>query len=408
MALPDSRGYFGNYGGRFVSQLLIPALDELQQAYTKISKEIGFKQELTALLKNYAGRPTRLYYAKNISQSWGADVYLKREDLLHTGAHKINNTLGQVLLAKKMGKKRIIAETGAGQHGVATATACALFKLPCVVYMGNEDLRRQSINQFRMELMGAKVIGVGGIKGTLRNAINEALRDWATNVEDTHYVIGSVVGPHPFPQIVRNFQAVIGDETKKQILKEKGQLPNVIFACVGGGSNAIGMFHAFRDDNNVQLVGIEAGGTSFSEGEHASTLTKGRPGILHGSLSYLLNDSCGQISNVHSISAGLDYPGVGPEHSYLKDIKRAEYASVKDQDALAALRELSEKEGILPALETSHAIAYAKKWLRRELKKKKRFKNTPLIIINLSGRGDKDVAEVKQILKDSIQLTNIK
>ncbi len=396
--LPDSRGYFGSYGGRFVSQLLIPALDELERAYAKTSKETAFKQELTSLLKNYAGRPTRLYYAKNISRSWGADIYLKREDMLHTGAHKINNTLGQVLLAQKMGKKRIIAETGAGQHGVAIATACALFSLPCVVYMGNEDLRRQSINQFRMELTGAKVIGVGGVKGTLRNAINEALRDWATNVEDTHYVIGSAVGPHPFPQIVRDFQSIIGEETKKQVIKERGKLPDAVFACVGGGSNALGMFHKFIGDSNVQLVGVEAGGTSFLEGEHSSTLTKGKPGILHGSLSYLLNDSAGQVSNVHSVSAGLDYPGVGPEHSYLKDTKRVKYASVKDQDALSALRELSEKEGILPALETSHAIAYAKKWLRSELKKKKCSKEIPFIVINLSGRGDKDVAEVKHIL----------
>ncbi len=401
MTLPTSRGYFGKYGGRFVSQLLISALDELEKAYAQISKDLTFKKEFKSLLKNYAGRPSNLYYARNLSEYWGAKVYLKREDLLHTGAHKINNTLGQVLLAKRMKKKRIIAETGAGQHGVATATACALFKLPCIVYMGNKDLRRQSMNQFRMELMGAKVVGVGGPESTLQNAINEALRDWAINVDDTHYIIGSVVGPHPFPKIVRNFQSIIGEETKKQILETEGKLPNAIFACVGGGSNAIGIFHKFRADEEVKLIGVEAGGKSFKREEHSATLTKGKPGILHGSLSYLLNDANGQISNVHSISAGLDYPGVGPEHSYLKDTKRALYVSVSDKEALAGLKELSEIEGIVPALETSHAIAFAKKWVKLELKKKQRFKDQPIIVINISGRGDKDVAEVKRILAES-------
>ena len=398
MALPNPLGYFGNYGGRFVSELLMPALEELEEAYREASKDPAFKKELSRFLRDYAGRPTNLYYARNLSEKWGAKVYLKREDLLHTGAHKINNTLGQVLLARRMGKSRIIAETGAGQHGVATATACALFNLPCVVYMGHEDLRRQSINQFRMELMGARVHGVGGSRGTLRNAINEALRDWATHVDETHYVIGSAVGPHPFPKIVRDFQAVIGKEARKQILKAEDRLPDAVFACVGGGSNAIGIFHAFRDDKKVRLIGVEAGGKAYEPGGHSSTLGKGRPGILHGSLSYLLSDREGQVSNVHSVSAGLDYPGVGPEHSYLKDIRRAVYVSAKDKEALSGLKELAEAEGIIPALETSHAVAFAKKWISIERKRKTYSKKKyPLIVINLSGRGDKDVAEVKRL-----------
>ena len=388
--VPNAKGYFGKYGGKFVSELLIPALDELERAYKRSVEDRSHQKKLNYLLREYAGRPTRLYFAENLSKLWGAKVYLKREDLLHTGAHKINNTLGQVLLARSMGKKRVIAETGAGQHGVATATACALFSIPCTIYMGKEDIRRQSLNKFRIELLGAEVIGVGGEKGTLRNAINEALRDWATNADYTHYVVGSVVGPYPFPMIVRDLQSVIGKEAKKQILKLEGRLPHAIFACVGGGSNAIGIFHHFRYDKKVQLIGVEAGGRSSKPGDHSATLTKGKPGILHGSLSYLLQTSQGQVSDVHSISAGLDYPGVGPEHSYLKDIQRASYVSVKDKEALKAFRDISESEGIIPALETSHAIAFARKWIESQKKK------DTLIIINLSGRGDKDVGQLSQ------------
>ncbi len=385
--------YFGKYGGSFASEILMPALDELETLYIQFSKDKSFSKELNSLLKKYAGRPTPLYFASNLSLKWKGKIYLKREDLLHTGAHKINNSLAQVLLAKKMGKKRIIAETGAGQHGVATATACSLFKIPCTIYMGTEDLRRQALNKFRMELLGAQVIASGGSKGTLRHAINDALRDWATNVDNTHYVIGSVVGPHPFPTMVRNFQSVIGREARSQILKLEGNLPKAIFACVGGGSNAIGFFHHFRNDK-VKLIGVEAGGENSKLGNHSSTLTKGTPGVLHGSFSYLLQDKEGQIADVHSISAGLDYPSVGPEHAYLKDSGRAEYYSVTDKQALATFQEVSKEEGIIPALETAHAFAFAKKWLKQQSQKE------PLIIINLSGRGDKDVQEALHLIHE--------
>ena len=395
VSLPDKHGYFGDYGGRFVSELLMPALIELEKAYSHFSKDKKFQAELKELLEEYAGRPTRLYFARNLSEKLHAEIFLKREDLLHTGAHKINNTLGQVLLASKMNKKRIIAETGAGQHGVATATASALFHLKCKVYMGNEDLRRQELNAFRMELLGAEIEGTGGPKGTLRDAINEALRDWSKTVGDTHYVIGSVVGPHPFPSMVRDFQSVIGKEARKQILSKAKKLPDAVIACVGGGSNAMGLFTGFLHDN-VRLFGVEAGGHSSHPGDHSMTLSKGSPGILHGAKSYLLQNEDGLVQSVHSVSAGLDYPGVGPQHAFLKDSKRAEYISVNDKEALTAFQELARLEGIIPALESSHAVAGAFKIVR---KLKKEGKSNPLIIINISGRGDKDVAEARSILK---------
>ncbi|RME92712.1 MAG: tryptophan synthase subunit beta [Candidatus Hydrogenedentota bacterium] len=393
---PDKRGYFGNFGGKFASELLLPALLELESAYNYWKKKPEFNNELKHLLQEYAGRPTPLSYAQNLSNKWGAKIYLKREDLLHTGAHKINNTLGQVLLAKKMGKKRIIAETGAGQHGVATATACALMGLECVVFMGEEDLRRQELNAFRMSLLGATVVGVGGKKGTLRDAVNEALREWSKTVGETHYCIGSVVGPHPFPKIVRDFQKVIGKEARRQILQKENKLPNAVIACVGGGSNAIGIFHGFIRDDQVNLIGVEAGGSGAKPGMHSRTLTKGSPGILHGSLSYILQDSDGMVLPVHSISAGLDYPGVGPEHAYLKETKRAKYLFATDKEALTAFETLSKEEGIIPALESAHAVAGAKKWIREYHKENKQ---EPIIIINLSGRGDKDIHEANLLLK---------
>ncbi len=394
--LPDKKGYFGEFGGAFITELLIPAVQELEVAYLKSQKDKKFKKQLDYLYTNYANRPTLLYYANNLSDKLGAKIYLKREDLLHTGAHKINNTIGQVLLAKTLKKKRIIAETGAGQHGVATATACALLDLPCKVYMGHEDLRRQELNVFRMRLLGAEVQSVGvKKKGTLRDAINEALRDWATNLDTTHYVIGSAIGPHPFPMIVRDFQSVIGIEARKQILAKEGKLPDAIFACVGGGSNAIGLFHAFRKDLSVQLIGVEAGGHNTQLGNHSATLCEGTPGILHGCLTYLLQNQQGFISETNSVSAGLDYPGVGPEHAYLKQTQRAKYVQVSNDDALKAFQMLSKLEGIIPALETSHPIAYLKKWIKQNKKNVKE----PLLIVNLSGRGDKDVSEVLRILE---------
>ncbi|MCS6983997.1 MAG: tryptophan synthase subunit beta [Leptospiraceae bacterium] len=388
------KGYFGNFGGQFVSELLMPALEELEKAFAHFRRDLNFQREFRYLLKTYAGRPSLLYKAENLSKLWQARVYLKREDLLHTGSHKINNCLGQVLLAKKMSKKRIIAETGAGQHGVATATAAALMKIPCKIYMGEEDLRRQALNGFRMRLLGAEVEGVGGEKGTLRDAVNEALRDWSRTVGETHYVIGSVIGPHPFPSLVRYFQSVIGREARVQILRAERSLPDAIFACVGGGSNAIGIFSAFLKDKQVELIGAEAGGLSPRPGENAASLTLGRPGILQGSLTYLLQDEEGIVHEVHSVSAGLDYPGVGPEHAYLYEKKRARYVAISDQEALSAFALLSREEGILPALESSHAVAAAQKW-REKCKKK-----NPLMIINLSGRGDKDVAEVQRLLEE--------
>lgn len=379
------KGWFGNFGGKYIPEVLVPVIEELEKAYYTIGKSKEFRKELWYLLKNYAGRPTPLYFAKNLSEYLGgAKIYLKREDLLHTGAHKINNSLGQVLLAKKMGKKRIIAETGAGQHGVATATACALLNLECVIYMGKLDVERQKPNVFRMNILGAKVVPVEKGSCTLKDAINEAMRDWIENVETTLYVIGSAVGPHPYPTMVKDFQSVIGKETLKQIMKIEGRLPDKVIACVGGGSNAIGIFAPFIKYKEVELIGVEGGGKSPKLGENAATLCFGKVGILHGAKSYLLYDENGQVVETHSISAGLDYPGVGPEHSYLKEIGRVRYTYAKDKETLEALKLLSQKEGIIPALEPAHAIAEA-------IKLAPKMKKDQIIIVNLSGRGDKDL-----------------
>ena len=383
--LPDARGYFGKYGGQYVPETLIPALRELEEAYYSIGQDSSFKEEIDSYLKDYAGRPTPLYYAERYSKYFGnSRIYLKREDLLHTGAHKINNTIGQVLLARRMGKRKVIAETGAGQHGVATATACSLFGMDCIVFMGAKDTIRQETNVLRMKLLGAEVIPVDKGSGTLKDAINEAIRYWVTNVRDTYYCIGSVVGPHPYPLIVRNFQSVIGRETRKQIMEKEGRLPDFIVACVGGGSNSIGIFHEFTEESEVELIGVEAGGSRKNEDRNAATLKYGTPGSLHGSFSYVLQDEDGQICEAYSVSAGLDYPGVGPEHSYLKDIGRVRYETILDEEALLAFKNLSRLEGIIPALESSHALAYAEK-LAGTLPEGK------IIIVNLSGRGDKDL-----------------
>jgi len=389
-------GYFGQFGGKFVPETVIPALKELEEAYLEAKKDKdGFQKELRDYLKDYAGRPTPLYFAKGLTKKLGgAKIYLKREDLAHTGAHKINNTLGQVLLAKKMNKSRIVAETGAGQHGVATATAAAVFGLPCQIYMGEIDIERQRLNIFRMELLGAKVIPVSSGTRILKDAINEAIRDWVTNIRGTHYVLGSVVGPHPYPMMVRDFQSVIGKETREQILVKEKRLPHYLIACVGGGSNSMGLFYPFLADE-VKLIGVEAGGLGLSSKKHGATLAMGSIGILHGSKSYLLQDGNGQVLSTHSLAAGLDYPGVGPEHSYLKETGRAKYYSVTDEEALEAFQMLSELEGIIPALESAHAIAYLKR-LAPYLEKDK------IIVVNLSGRGDKDVEQVAQILKSKI------
>ncbi|HSL13218.1 MAG TPA: tryptophan synthase subunit beta [Nitrososphaeraceae archaeon] len=385
-------GKFGNFGGKYIPETLVPAIEELEESYKKFTNDSNFKKELKNYLENYAGRPTPIYLAKNLTEyAGGAKIYLKREDLLHGGAHKINNTLGQCLLAKKMGKQRIIAETGAGQHGVGTALSSAVLGLECEIYMGLKDIERQKLNVFRMKLLGAKVHPVKSGTQTLKDAINEALRDWITNVENTYYVIGSVVGPHPYPMIVRNFQSIIGIEIKKQIRKITGTLPNAIVACVGGGSNAIGSFYPFISDQEVSLYGIEAEGSGIKTGKHSATLSAGSTGILHGMQSYLLQDKMGQISATHSISAGLDYPGVGPEHSYLKEIKRVNYKSCTDDDAIKAFVILSEKEGIIPALESAHAISYG-------MKLAKKMKKSETIVITLSGRGDKDVEVVQNYL----------
>ena len=390
---PDRNGHFGQYGGRFVPETLMPCLFELEEAYNKVRRDKGFHQELDAILKDYVGRPTPLYEAKRLGEKLGGiRVFLKREDLTHTGAHKINNTIGQVLLAKRMGKTRIIAETGAGQHGVATATATALLGLECIVYMGKKDTVRQAMNVFRMELTGAKVVPVESGTQTLKDAINEAIRDWVTNVENTYYVIGSVVGPHPYPRIVRDFQSIIGKETKRQIKAACGRLPDCILACVGGGSNAMGMFYPFLKDQDVRLVGVEAAGHGIDSDHHSATLTAGSPGVLHGTMSYLLQDRWGQIKGAHSVAPGLDYPGVGPEHSALKDAGRVQYVAVDDSEALEAFKLLSEIEGIIPALESAHAVAQL-------LKMEKEFKQDDVVVINLSGRGDKDVETVSKILK---------
>ncbi len=384
-------GRYGPYGGRYVPETLIAALDELAEAYDAARREPTFQQELDDLLESYVGRPTPITEVPNLSELVGCRLLLKREDLNHTGAHKINNTLGQILLARRMGKPRIIAETGAGQHGVATATACARFGLECVVYMGEEDMERQRLNVFRMESMGATVVPVGSGTRTLKDATNEALRDWVTNVANTHYVIGSVVGPDPFPAIVRDFQSVIGREARDQVLQLTGGLPAAVVACVGGGSNAIGIFVAFMQDRNVELIGVEAAGEGIATGRHAAPLCAGRPGVLHGSYSYLLQTEDGQVRPAHSVSAGLDYPGVGPEHAYLKDTGRVAYESVTDYEALDAFFTLARREGILPALETAHALAWV-------LKQAGRWSRSDAVLINLSGRGDKDVAHVADIV----------
>src|SRR5690625_1412188 len=390
--MPNSSGHYSNSGGRFVPELLMPALLELDEAYEKAIQDETFVDELNDYLKQYVGRETPLYHAQNISKnSQGPQIYLKREDLNHTGAHKINNTIGQALLAVRMGKKKIVAETGAGQHGVATATVCALLGLECVVFMGDVDMQRQKLNVFRMELLGAKVESVSQGSGTLKDAVNEALRYWASHVTDTHYILGSVVGPHPFPKIVRDFQSVIGNETRKQIIDQTGKLPDAVVACVGGGSNAMGMFYPFIEDKAVPLYGVEAGGAGITSDQHAATITAGNIGILHGTMTHLLQDEHGQIKETYSVSAGLDYPGVGPEHSHLHDTSRVTYTSITDQEALDAFTLLSKTEGIIPALESAHAVAYA-------IKHAKQMSTEETLVVCLSGRGDKDVEQVQDLL----------
>jgi tryptophan synthase beta chain len=390
---PDATGHFGPYGGRFVPEVLMAPLEELEHAYIKARDDEGFQAELKDLLENYAGRPTPLYLAKRLSETLGgARIYFKREDLLHTGAHKINNSLGQALLARRMGKKRIIAETGAGQHGVATATACALFGLECVVYMGEEDMRRQKLNVFRMRLLGAQVVGVTNGSRTLKDAISEAMRDWVTNVSTTYYLLGSALGGHPYPMMVRDFHRVIGIEARRQVLEREGRLPDRIYACVGGGSNAIGIFHPFLQDSSVRLIGVEAGGRSSALGEHAARFEGGAPGVLHGAFSYLLQDADGQVSLTHSVSAGLDYASVGPEHAMLHDQKRAEYLSVTDKRALDAAQFLARTEGLIPALESAHAVA--------EAIDRAPSARGEIFIVNLSGRGDKDTDIYRENIKE--------
>jgi tryptophan synthase beta chain len=391
---PDIHGKFGQYGGRYVPETLMSALFDLEKCYNEAVKDFVFIQEYNQIQKDYNGRPTPLTFAERMTNHFGkARIYLKREDLCHTGAHKLNNAIGQILLAKRLGKKRIIAETGAGQHGVAVATVCAKFGLECVVYMGETDIERQKPNVFRMKLLGAEVRPVTSGSKTLKDATNEAIRDWVTNVNDTHYIIGSVVGPHPYPLIVRNFQSVIGEEAKEQILKAEGKMPDYIVACVGGGSNAIGIFYPFINETKVKLIGVEAGGYGINTSKHCATLTLGEPGIFHGMLTYLLQDKNGQVSEVHSISAGLDYPGVGPEHSLLKDRGRVNYFSVTDDEAMDGLQLITRFEGILPALEASHAIAYLKKFIDKT-------SADELIIVNISGRGDKDLGIITENLKE--------
>jgi tryptophan synthase beta chain len=390
--LPDKHGHFGQFGGRFVPETLMPALLELEEAYGRIRRDPDFKKELAGLLKDYVGRPSPLYFAKHLTEALGGPkVYLKREDLNHTGAHKINNTLGQGLLAQRMGKRRVIAETGAGQHGVATATVAALLGMECDIYMGTEDIRRQRLNVIRMKLLGSRVIPVESGSCTLKDAMNEAIRDWVTNVRHTHYVIGSVAGPHPYPKLVRDFQAIIGQETKVQMRQQEGRLPDCLVACVGGGSNAMGLFYPFLKDP-VRFIGVEAAGHGIESGRHSATLVAGNVGVLHGACSYLLQDPWGNIREAHSLAPGLDYPGVGPEHSFFKESGRAQYVAINDQEALEGFKLLSRTEGILPALESSHAVAYVQKMARE-------FKPGELVVINLSGRGDKDVEAVAELLE---------
>lgn len=387
---PDARGRFGAFGGRYVPETLVPALDELEHEFTRAWTDPAFREEFERLSREYVGRPTPLTEARRVSEDTGLHVTVKREDLCHTGAHKINNALGQALLARRMGKRRIIAETGAGQHGVATATVCALFGLECVVYMGVEDCERQKINVFRMKLLGARVVPVTSGTKTLKDALNEAMRDWVTNVADTHYIIGTAAGPHPYPYLVREFQSVIGIEARSQYRERYGCLPDACVACVGGGSNAIGLFHAFAGDEGVRLVGVEAGGDGIETGRHAAPLTAGSPGVLHGSYSYLMQDENGQVLGTHSVSAGLDYPGVGAEHAYLKDSGRAEYTSVTDDEALDAFRWLARREGLIPAFESAHAFAVLRKG---------GFRPGERVLVNLSGRGDKDMETASRILR---------
>jgi tryptophan synthase beta chain len=393
LALVVQRGRFGPWGGRYVPETLMAALEELEHEYERAKKDPRFKARLSELLKTYAGRPTPLFFARRLTQKLGgAKIYLKREDLLHTGAHKINNCLGQALLVERMGKHRVVAETGAGQHGVATATVCALFGLECVVYMGTEDMRRQELNVFRMRLLGAEVRGVDAGSRTLKDAINEGMRDWVTNVRTTHYLLGSVLGPHPYPTMVRDFHTVIGRETRAQIMKAEGKLPTAIIACVGGGSNSIGIFHDFIGDKKVKLIGVEAGGRGDKLGEHAARFRGGLPGVLQGTFSYVLQDEAGQIASTHSVSAGLDYPSIGPEHAWLADTKRAEYVAASDAEALDACKLLAQTEGIIPALESAHAVAEV-------LKRAPGMKKSEVVVVNVSGRGDKDIGILRENLK---------
>ncbi len=389
--MPDERGHFGQFGGRFVSETLFYALDELQSMYNRLKKDPAFQAEIDHDLTHYVGRPSPLYLAERWTEkTGGARLFLKREDLNHTGAHKVNNTIGQALLAKYSGKKRVIAETGAGQHGVATATVAARLGLECVVYMGSEDVKRQSLNVYRMKLLGATVIPVESGSKTLKDAMNEAMRDWVTNVDDTFYIIGTAAGPHPYPQLVRDFQCIIGREARSQCLEQTGRLPDALVACVGGGSNAIGLFHPFLDDASVAMYGVEAGGLGLDTGQHAAPLSAGIPGVLHGNRTYLMEDENGQIIDTHSVSAGLDYPGVGPEHSWLKDLGRVNYVAITDDDAMAAFRSLTKVEGIMPALESAHAVAYAEKLAAK-------MDRDDIVIVNLSGRGDKDILTVAKL-----------
>jgi len=390
--LPNKKGRFGPYGGRYVAETLMPALQELEQVYQSVRRKPAFKKQLTEQLKHYVGRPTALYFAERLTEHWGgAKVYLKREDLCHTGAHKINNTLGQILLAQEMGKKRVIAETGAGQHGVAVATVAARLGLSCEIYMGTEDMSRQALNVIRMRMLGAKVTGVSTGSRTLKDAISEALRDWTANVGHTHYILGSVLGPHPYPMMIRDFQSVIGKEARQQILRFEGRLPDLLVACVGGGSNAIGLFHPFLSDASVKMIGVEAGGLGIESGKHAARFATGSTGVLHGTMTVLLQDENGQIAMTHSVSAGLDYAAVGPEHSYFRDKNRIEYTSVTDEEALSAFHTLAEIEGILPALESAHAVAHLAKIAPS-------LDSDQVVILNLSGRGDKDVHQVSEIM----------
>ena len=393
--MSEIKGHYGGYGGQFVPETLMHPLQELEEAYRQVKEDPSFEARLDDLFRHYSGRPTPLYFAKRLSEKLGkGKIYLKREDLNHTGAHKINNCLGQALLAERMGKKRIIAETGAGQHGVATATVCALLGLECDVYMGEEDIRRQELNVYRMKLLGARVLPVGSGSRTLKDAINEAMRDWVTNVRTTYYMLGSVLGPHPYPEMVRDFQSVIGREARVQIIAQEGRLPDLLVACVGGGSNSIGLFHAFIEESDVRMVGVEAGGHSPNLGEHAARFSGGRPGVLHGTYSYILQDGDGQVVPTHSVSAGLDYPAVGPEHAALHESGRVSYTSVNDDDALEAFHELSRLEGIIPALESAHAVAYMKK---------ADLGPNDVSIVNLSGRGDKDVTEVGHLEREKLE-----